>query len=193
MSQLDVRKHSEYARALSRIPQIKLRPLVGSHDLEEIAIITGVIPELSFPINSAGEFLDQIGEDKTLSVMGMDVDPVRMIKYMPAYYFPIVSYENLVEKMADLMHANRRRIDIPAYTEKIKEKMKEATFPIRTPEEMERLLWNTPSFNIGGRTMHTRKIIAQLPHDFFPVRDLGDLEAKSIRYLITRPLIEKDR
>src|SRR5690349_1667239 len=128
MSRFDVRKHPEYTNAIGRIREVKLRPLVGPSDLKEIAVITDVLPQLTFPINSAGELLDQIGQDKTLPVLGIDVDPVRMIKYMPAYYFPIASYENFVEKLSELITANRRQVDAPKYVSMIKEKMYGVTF-----------------------------------------------------------------
>jgi len=192
MSNLDIRKHPDYNKATSRIRNLKLRPLVGPRELEEIAIVTDVLPQLHFPINSAGEFLDQLGDDKTLPVMGMKVDPVRMIKYMPAYYFPIASYENLVEKMAELIRSNRRQVDAPKYVDKMKQKMRGANFPIKTPEELERTLGDTRQFNVGGRKMDTRSTISGLPHDFFPISDQKDLEVKAIRYLRNHPLIEKD-
>src|ERR1700730_1912600 len=119
---LDIRKHPKYSNAIERIRNLKFRPLVGPRDLDEIAAITEVLPELTFPINSAGEMLDQLGE--TLTVMGMNVDPGRMIKYMPGSYFPSVSYENFVEKMAELMRANRPRVDAPKAVSKMKEKMR---------------------------------------------------------------------
>jgi hypothetical protein len=192
MSKLDVRKQPGYAKALSRIRQLKLRPLVGARDLEELAVVTDVLPQLTFPINSAGELLDQLGEGKTLSVLGMNVDPVRMIKYMPAYYFPIASYENLVEKMAEVMRGNRRDVDEKKITTKLREKLCDAKFPIRSAEEMERALGNTPMFNVNGRRMDTRRTLGELPHGFFPIHDEKDLHVKALRFLRGRPLIEKD-
>jgi hypothetical protein len=192
MSKLDIRKHPDYTKAISRLRHVKLRPLVGPHELEELAVVTDALPALQFPINSAGELIDQLGPEKTLPVLGMNVDPVRMIKYMPAYYFPIASYENLVEKMAELVRANRRHVDEEKYVGKMKVKLRRARFPIATPEELERALGDTPKFNVGGRQMDTRQTISNLPRDFFPIRNQQDLAAKSMRYLKTRPLIEKD-
>jgi hypothetical protein len=191
MSRLDIRKHPDYNKAVSRLKFVKLRPLVGPSELEELALVTEALPELRFPINSAGELIDQIGADKTLPVLGMAVDPVRMIKYMPAYYFPVASYENLVEKMAELVRANRRQVD-DKYVDKMKVKLRRVRFPITSPDEMERALGDTPEFNVNGRKMNTKQTIRQLPRDFFPVRDQHDLAVKAMRYLRARPLIEKD-
>jgi hypothetical protein len=191
MSRLDIRKHPDYSKALSRLRHVKLRPLVGPRELEEIALITDALPALQFPINSAGELVDQLGAEKTLPVLGMNVDPVRMLKYMPAYYFPIASYENFVEKMAELVRANRRHVD-EKYVGKIKEKVHGVSFPIKNPEELERALVHTPRFNVGGRKMDTRNTIRDLPRTFFPIADQEDLAVKAMRYLRSRPLIEKD-
>jgi hypothetical protein len=192
MSRLDIRKHPDYSKAVSRLRHVRLRPLVGPRELEELAVVTDALPDLQFPINSAGELIDQIGADRTLPVLGMNVDPVRMIKYMPAYYFPVASYENLIEKMAELVRANRRYVDEDKYVRKMKVKMRGVRFPITSPEELERAVGDTPRFNIGGRKMDTRQTIRDLPRDFFPVRDQQDLAAKAMRYLRGRPLIEKD-
>lgn len=191
MSKLDVRKHPEYAAAAARIRPLKKRPLVGHRELEELSVVTATLPELSFPINSAGELLDQL-EGKALSVLDMEVDAVRMIKYMPAYYFPIASYENFVEKMAELMRANRRQVDEPKYVKKIKEKLRGAKFPIEDAAQLERALERTPEFNVSGKKMKTKETLRSLPKDFFPIRDSGELERKAIRFLRNRPLIEKD-
>jgi hypothetical protein len=192
MSRLDIRKHPDYNKAIGRLQHVKLRPLVGPRELDELAIVTDALPELRFPINSAGELVDQIGADKTLPVLGMAVDPVRMIKFMPAYYFPIASYENLIEKMAELLRANRRQVDEDKYVAKMKVKMRRVRFPITSPAELERALGDTPEFNVNGRKMNTKKTIGALPRDFFPVRDQQDLAVKAMRYLRSRPLIEKD-
>ena len=191
MSRLDIRKHPDYTKAVSKLKHVKLRPLVGPRELDELALVTDALPDLTFPINSAGELIDQIGADKTLPVLGMAVDPIRMIKFMPAYYFPIASYENLVEKMAELVRANRRQVD-DKYVGKMKVKMRRVRFPITTPDEMARALADTPEFNVNGRKMNTKQTIGALPKDFFPVKDQHDLAAKAMRYLRARPLIEKD-
>lgn len=192
MSKFDVRRHPRYQKAMERLPKAKLRPLVGPRELDELELVLRVVPDLEFPINSGGELLDQIGEGRTLPVLEMDVDPVRMIKYMPAYYFPIASYENLVEKMAELVRQNRRAFDEEKVSKKIKEKVGRTRFPINTPDELERALGRTPEFNVAGRKMKTRDTIGTLPRDFFPVKDVSDLQRKAVAYLQRRPLIEKD-
>ncbi len=192
MSRLDVRKHPEYAATVARIPQLKQRPLVGHRELQELTIVTGALPPLKFPINSAGELIDQFGERNVLHFQDMKVDPVRMIKYMPAYYFPIASYENFVEKMAELLRANRREMDEPKYTRKMKEKFRGVKFPIMNATQLDRAIGGTPTFNISGKKMDTKATVRALPEDFFPIRNQKDLEVKAIRFLRSQPLIEKD-
>jgi hypothetical protein len=191
-SKHDYRNSPPYREAAGKVRRLQGRPLVGSHALREIALITEALPELKFPINSAGELLDQLGDDSTRPVLGMALDPALLIKRMPAYYFPIASYENFVEKMNELMNANRRTVDRPKYERKIKEKFRGAKYPIGSPAELERVLGETPRFNINGHKMDTRKTISQLPEDFFPIRDEKDLKRKAFFFLSRRPLIERD-
>ena len=190
--ELDIRKHPDYTEALARLKKVKLRPLVAPSELAEIALVTEALPDLDFPINSAGELLDQIGDGKRLSIVGFKSDPVRMIKYMPAYYFPISTYENFVEKMAELIRTNRRDFDTDKVKEKIREKSCGIDFPIKEREALMRALEKTPSFNVAGQKMDTAAAIKGLPDSFFPVENQDDLEIEALRLLRRRPLIEAD-
>ena len=190
--ELDVRKHPDYADALSRLKHVKLRPLVAPSELVEIGLVMDALPELKFPIGSAGELLDQIGEDRRLEIVGLKADPVRMIKYMAAYYFPISSYENFVEKMAELIRLNRRDFDSDKVRTKIEEKARKIEFPIKDRDALMQAFQETPVFNVAGRKMDTAAAVKELPDDFFPVENHDDLEAKGLRYLRSRPLIEAD-
>ena len=190
--ELDFRKHPDYADALSRLKQVKLRPLVAPSELAEIGLVMEALPDLEFPIGSAGELLDQIGEDRRLEVVGLKTDPARMIKYMPAYYFPVSSYENFVEKMAELIRLNRRDFDSEKVREKIREKAREIEFPIKHRDALMRALKETPVFNVAGRKMDTAAVVKDLPDDFFPIESHDDLEVKGLRHLRGRPLIEAD-
>lgn len=192
MTELDIRKHPDYAESLSRLKQVKLRPLVAPSELAEIGLVTDALPALEFPVDSAGELLDQIGEGRCLAIVGLKTDPVRMIKYMPAYYFPISSYENFVEKMAELIRANRRDFDADKVRTKIKEKARGIEFPIKERDALMRALQETPVFNVAGRKMDTAAAVKDLPEGFFPVESYDDLEVKALRYLRRRPLIEAD-
>jgi hypothetical protein len=191
MSKFDIRNHQNYRDSLEGFAQAKLRPLVNPAELDELNVVAKALPRLEFPINSAGEMLDQLGSEG-LDILGMRVDPARMIKYMPAYYFPVASYENLVEKMAELVRANRRTFDAVKYREKIHKKMRRADFPIRNADELRRQLRGVEKFNVAGMKLDVDRTLEALPESFFPVQDLQDFESKAMRYLSQRPLIEAD-
>src|ERR1700693_4013063 len=135
-SKFDHRNASDYAAQVQKIPTLQHQPHIGRMDLQEVVTIMQAIPPLKFPINSAGALLDALGRGKTVKIVGLDVDPARMIKYVPAYYFPIVSSENFVEKMAELIRANRSKVDPKEQVEAIRKALPSLKFPITSPDQL---------------------------------------------------------
>lgn len=189
MSRLDVRNDPNYSEALGRLPAIN-RPLVGAAELDELNTVVSALPRLRFPIDSAGDLIDQLGEGEPIIVFDVTIDPARMIKYMPSYYFPVSNYDNLIEKMAQLLRENRRIVDESKYSKKIHEKSSAVEFPIENIDELRPLIGNRDRFNIGGRWIDVENVLSKLPDNFFPVADEQDLERKSIDFLRHQPLIE---
>jgi hypothetical protein len=61
--------------------------------------------ELKYPINSFGDLVRQLGEDRIISISDKEMKLVDLKAVMPAYYFPIVSEENFFDKASELMKA----------------------------------------------------------------------------------------
>jgi hypothetical protein len=166
--------------------------LVGAADLREIVKVFASLPDLEFPINSAGEFIEKLGgSDKTLAMAGIEVDPMRMIKYMPAYYFPIPTIENFIEKLAELVRANRKQVNIPKELETIRHQLPEMRFPIENAGELVRMLGSRHRYKFQGRDVYPEEIIKRIPAEFFPVASKREFESKIIRLMAALPLIEK--
>lgn len=191
-SKFDYRSSRDYATAAAAIPQLKHHPHVTAEELREIAVVVKALPSLKFPVNSAGELLDALGSGKTFRVHNLDVDPARMIKYMPAYYFPVVSYENLVEKMVELVRANRQRVDTTEHVNLLRKKISGLRFPIASAEDLRKYVQGVEKFPLGDRSVSTQEALAMLPRSFFPVRDQNDLERKVAHFLNSQPLIQAE-
>jgi hypothetical protein len=192
MSRFDQRKTGAFTDVLKTLPAMKHQPHVAANDLHEVSLVLQAMPQLTFPINSAGELLDALGKGKTFKIVGLDVDPARMIKYMPAYYFPIASQENLVEKMAELIRDNRRHVDKQEHVETIRRKLPSLQFPIESPEQLARYVQGIERFSLGDRWVSPKDALGLLPRSFFPVRDQADFEKKTLHFVNSRALIEPE-
>lgn len=192
MRKFDHRASPEYRELVQRAPKPVKHAHVGANELRELLPVLEALPDLTFPINSAGELLDALGRDDTLSIVGVKVNPALLIKRMPAYYFPVASYDNLIEKMAELVRANRTRVDPALHAENLRRKLPKLSFPITSAKELAESVKGIDSFPLGDRRVDLKAAIGLLPKDFFPVRDQRDLERKTLRFVSSRPLIEPE-
>jgi hypothetical protein len=191
-SQYDVRYTPQVEELLRQLPKFEYRPLVGEYSLRGIAIVFKALPDLEFPINSAGELIEKLGgSGTTLRVVGMDVDPLRMIKYMPAHYFPLASVENFVEKMAELIRENRYQVDVPVEIENVRNQVRGLlTYPIESREALsEMLARRNRTFTFQGRRVELAEIIKRVPEDYFPIRNEPNFLSVVRNLMVNRPLI----
>jgi len=193
-SRFDYRNHPEVQRLLKELSlQLRYTPLVNVPDLSEVLKVFRSLPKLEFPINSAGELMEKLHGGKTLDIAEVKVDPFRMIKYMPAYYFPITTGENFVEKMAELIRSNRRQVDVPQELENIKQQLPTLQYPIANAEALLKAIGTTRVYRYNGRNINPIEMVKLLPRDFFPVQSAADFHSKIEQQLqIVRPLIVKD-
>ncbi|MFL5608785.1 MAG: hypothetical protein ACJ8AD_20180 [Gemmatimonadaceae bacterium] len=192
-SKYDRRKDPEVQALAKKIPGLKHAPLVGAADLVEINKVFAGLPRLNFPINSAGEMIDQLdAADKRVKVEGIEVDPGRMIKYMPAYYFPVASMENFVEKMAELIRENRNKVNVPAELAGIKKTIKAQApnfkYPIKSADDLLSAI-GRGKFTFGGADVDTKKAAAQIPAHYFPITSETDFDAKMSALMLSQPLV----
>ena len=191
-AQDEPRSREEEDGSLDRLPPMKFEPLVGPDDLREVAKVFRAIPALEYPIGSAGELIAKLGgRDRTFQIARVRTAPFRMVKYMPAYYFPIVSVENFVEKMAELIRANRKPVDLPAAVASLKHQLPQLTFPIATMNELLRQIGKR-SIVYGATTLDPAKVAVHVPAEYFPLKSERDFEVMIRRMLLTRPLIAPD-
>jgi hypothetical protein len=192
-SKLDPRKNPKVSEIVKKIASVEYIPVVHEHDLLEIEKVFASIPKLEYPINSYAELIEKLGgSGKLHQVAEVTVDPMRMIKYMPAYYFPIGSVENFIEKMAELIRANRKKVDVPKEMEAIRAQLPRLVFPIKTPEELHQQLQDRGQYKFQNRNVNAMEMIKRIPSQFFPFKDRDDFENKIIHSLLYRPLIVKD-
>jgi hypothetical protein len=186
----DMRDRPETQALLRGMPAMASAPMVQAVELAEVRKVVDALPRLEFPINSAGALADQIDRhDQPIMVSGIRVDVARMLKYMPAYYFPIASYDNFVEKMADLIRQNRPQIDIPAEAKKLREQLPAFTFPIQSKADFARAIATGRTYRFQGGPVDVTWALGQVPEQLFPIRSEADLHSKLMRLIARRPLI----
>lgn len=189
----DIRNSRQVQEILKRLPGLKHQPLVGAADLEEIEKVFQALPPLDFPINSAGELIDKLGgPDQMLKLADTEVNPMRMIKYMPAYYFPIASMENLIEKMAEMIRQNRKQVDIPRALEDLRRQLPRINYPINDAAAFMHMIGRRGQYRFMGTDIKPAELLKRVPSGFFPLQSQEDLERKVIWLLRRQPLIVKD-
>jgi hypothetical protein len=192
VSKFDKRFHTEIQKILKRAPSMQYQPLIGIYDLQEVMKIIEVLPKLEFPINSAGELIEKLGRSgKHLQIAMIKVDPVRMIKYMPTYYFPIADMANFIEKMSELIRQNRHEVDVPKEIKTIKEQVEGILeFPIKDRNSLAKMLENSGKmFTFQGSNVNLSEVITHIPHNYFPIESEKEFFNKIRTLMVTRPLI----
>jgi hypothetical protein len=193
-NRLDYRHHPEAEELRRKLPDMRFTPLVGATDLREIAKVFENLPNLDYPINSAGELIEQLaGGEKMLNIVGAEVDLMLIIKRMPAYYFPVASTENFVEKMAELIRANRKQTDVPTQLQSLKRQLPELRFPIDSPDQLLKALGGRRSVVFQGRDVDAKEALNRIVDtDLFPIQSQEDFDRKVAQLMLTRELIVRD-
>lgn len=164
------------------------QPLVNNFDVAELGPVFEVLPELAFPITSAGHLLDQLANTR-ITVHEIELDPARLVKYMPSYYFPIPTHDNLIEKMAELVRANRQTVDVEAEVKALRRQIPALSFPVNSAQELVKALGTTRTYRFLGGAVDVSQVVKHIPDNLFPISSERDLDTK-LTYLINRrPLI----
>jgi hypothetical protein len=192
--EIEVEDLSSY---LKHLPETRYRPLVNGVELREIIIVFKGLPELEYPIESGGELIEKLGGPKAvLDMEGMKIGPWRMIKYLPAYYFPIVSIENFIEKMSELIKENRKQVNVPEEIERIRKQLPDLEYPIKTREMLVKVFGKSFSaenrFQFQGGPVTIKEVTREIPDDYFPIDSEDDFIAKATRLMVSRPLLVKE-
>jgi hypothetical protein len=190
----DVRNLPEAEELRKRLPAMSYSPLVGPTDLREIVKVFDNLPDLEYPINSAGELIEKMGgSQRSIGIDGAEVDPMRMIKFMPAYYFPITSVENFIEKMAELIRDNRMKVDVPTELASLQRQLPRLDYPIESRDELVEKLSAARTLTFQGHKVDPRKVLDKVRDpDLFPIRSQDDFDQKIAQLMSTRELIVKD-
>jgi hypothetical protein len=193
-NRLDYRHHPQARRLREQLPKMQYVPLVGATDLREITRVFAGLPPLEYPINSAGQLLSQLGDgEKPIPIAGMEVNVLLIIKRMPAYYFPIASPENFVEKMAELIRANRKQVDAPAELLALKTQLPELRFPIDDPDELVRQVGDRRTVRFRGRDMEIADVMRRFDAaGVFPIQSADDFDRKVATLMATREIVIGD-
>jgi len=77
--------------------------------LEHLKMIGEFATSLKYPINSFSELVEEIG-NRSINIDNRTVKASDLRRLIPAYYFPIVSKDNFVEKANELRNIEFRRL-----------------------------------------------------------------------------------
>jgi hypothetical protein len=176
---------------LAQMPPFRVVPLVGPSDLRELTVLIPHLQNLTYPINSAAELIDQLGGGEAVfEVFDVKVQPMRMVKYMPAYYFPVASVENLVEKLAELIRANRKTVDVVAELDSLRKQLPvDMKFPIENADELVVQLRRHRSFRFQGVPYKPADVVHRIPERKYPLRDREHFEQVIAELMVSRRLI----
>ena len=192
VAKVDRRDHPE-VRELIESLGLEHRPLIGFSDLEDLRPLIKALPGLEFPINSAGELLDRLGgASATLEIVGMSMEVERKLKYMPAYYFPIPTMENFLEKIAELIRQNRKKPDVRKELASIRRQVPKLDFPIESADQLVEQVGPDREYEFQGGRVRAGDIRHRLPDHLFPIESQRDFEHKIGALMRTRPIVVAD-
>jgi hypothetical protein len=188
MSRLWREPDAETEALFAKLPKSRHRPLVKRPDLDEVVRVYEVIPgDLEYPVNSAGELIDKLGgPEKTFRLDDVELDPLYLVKIMPAYYFPIADAANFTEKMAELIRLNRKTSP-PGEAEALVGKL-DLRFPISDRGALaealggQRVVWR-------DEPLEPKEWVERVPEQAFPITSHDDFRALTATLLLSRPIV----
>jgi hypothetical protein len=71
--------------------------------LSDMMALQDLANDIKFPVNSFRELMQQLGPEKTVDMAGTKMKVEDMKRLIPAYYFPMNSEEDFLDKAAELM------------------------------------------------------------------------------------------
>jgi hypothetical protein len=110
--------------------------------------------------------------------MGVTINIERGIERIPANYFPIVSLEDFVEKVSDLLKGSRLPRLMRSKLKKFARQMPKFDYPIADSVALERHLSAAPAIRLRGKHVEPHKTVSSLPKRFFPITSKKDFAFK---------------
>jgi len=187
--------HKEAEKTLKKMPKLKYSPHVSPIELIEIGKVMEKLPELEYPISSAAELIEKLGgRNKRFELEGVTIIPHVFVKRMPAYYFPIFSKENFIEKMAEVLRQNRKKTnDLPKQIKDLKQKLPKLDYPIQDGDQLVSKIGDKAIHSeIMHRDVTAREMVKHIPDYYFPMVSEDDFYLKIGMLMTTRPLVTKD-
>jgi hypothetical protein len=185
---LDIPDHLEVPGMLRKLPAQRYRPFVTPANLRDVVAIFAEFPPLLYPINSAGELIEKLGGQYTIiNVFNIPIKLTRIVKAMPAHYYPIASTENFVEKMAELLHQNLQGVRLSKALGKVRRQLPKMQFPINSGDELLSMFPTEFSIVVGRRIFSSSQIKwwvdRYLDSNMFPIRSEEALYGKAQRII----------
>ena len=179
---------------LKQLPARSYALALGAVDTRRVIKIFSALPPLQYPINSAGELIEKLGgRDASLTIAGRTVRPARIVGKLPAYYFPIASFENFAEKIAGAIRAMKRGAKASATAKSsvriaasssmrsrstevdaLRAQLPPLQFPIRNADALIDALKAGGPYRFRNRTIAPHTLKALLPANMFPIPSMHE-------------------
>jgi hypothetical protein len=177
---------------LKQLPARSYALALGAVDTRRVIRIFSALPPLQYPINSAGELIEKLGgRDASLTIAGRTVRPGQIVGKLPAYYFPIASFENFAEKIAGAIRAKRSGAKASATTrssvriaastrprsteiDALRAQLPPLQFPIRDADVLIDALKAGGPYRFRNRTIAPHTLKALLPANMFPIASMHE-------------------
>jgi len=195
-SQVQVRDDSKMAVLFKELGPMRHRPLVGIKQMNDVLAVVADLPALAYPIRSAGELIDMIGgRGRVIDIFGVPMQAAMLVRGMPAHYFPIVSAENFVEKIAELLRRSRGTVNMVKELGRIRPHLPKMRFPLHSVDDVlhafasvESLPATSPRLPPGHQmTVSAAQIRAwiteRMKPEVFPIHSEAELYAKAMRLI----------
>jgi hypothetical protein len=193
-SGLQVRHNPKSKVPFKELGPMRHQPLVARKRLNDVRALVADMPALAYPIHSAGELLEMLGgKSRVIDIFGVPMYASRLIKGMPAHYFPIVSPDNFAEKIAELLNISRRTVVLVKELGRIRPHLPDLPFPLHGVDDVlkafasvDSLPASSPRLPQGHQTIVSQSeirtwIIDNMTPDLFPIHTEEELYEKALR------------
>jgi hypothetical protein len=134
-----------------------------------------------YPIQSSTELTEQIRKER-IRFMGLTIHTKRALTQISAHYFPIASFDNFVEKVADLLKGSRLPRSVRLELRTMAEQLPQFRYPIPDSAELTRQISSSgEEIQFRGRRFDLRNSnmpIDSIPRELFPIKSRNDFAFK---------------
>lgn len=165
----------------SKLPNIAYSPLISRAEGELLKSVLEALPRITFPINCAAEFHRALRSNgPVLAIGGREVYLSKALGQLPAYYYPIVSLENLAEKIIELVRSRQsgaapKAKSLKSAVEELRSQLPAIKFPIKTKAQLFQSLDAGKPYYLNGKNIDLRRFENLVDDSLMPIETASEL------------------